>query len=111
MIVYLNAEPDEHESTKESDKEKYRELCADSKIVPCSYFLAHIKDDKMLLRYHQFNTADIQAITKTLIVACFLLVFYRENPFAVLYRRTIQSNSYHWMGIFYNKKRQSISHN
>ncbi|CAF0833626.1 unnamed protein product [Adineta ricciae] len=67
MIAYVNVEPDEHESVKLADKEKYRELCADSKIVPCSYFMAHIKDDKMLLRYHQFNTADIQAITKTLI--------------------------------------------
>ncbi|CAF0790440.1 unnamed protein product [Adineta ricciae] len=63
----IEIEPDEHETAKVPDKDKYRELCADSKIVPCSYFMAHIKDDKMLLRYHQFNTADIQAITKTLI--------------------------------------------
>lgn len=85
MIIYVNVEPDELESSTVPDKEKYRELCADSKIVPCSYFMAHIKDDKMLLRYHQFNTADIQAITKTLIVPSFLFVFYRQSSFVVCF--------------------------
>jgi len=30
--------------------------------------MAHIQDEKMILRYHQFNTEDIRVITKTLIV-------------------------------------------
>lgn len=73
---YINIESDENESLKVVDKEKYRELCADAKLVPCSYFMAHIQDDKMILRYHQFNTADIEAITKTLTVCSFIISFF-----------------------------------
>ncbi|CAF3430854.1 unnamed protein product [Rotaria sp. Silwood1] len=47
-------------------REQYRELCQQAKIIPCSYFMAHIQDSEMILRYHQFNTEDIRAITKTL---------------------------------------------
>jgi hypothetical protein len=56
---------DKHDTT---GKEQYRELCERAKVVPCSYFLAHIQDEKLILCYHQFNTEDIQAITKTLAV-------------------------------------------
>ncbi|CAF0984155.1 unnamed protein product [Rotaria sordida] len=47
-------------------REQYRELCQQANIIPCSYFMAHIQDSEMTLRYHQFNTEDIRAITKTL---------------------------------------------
>jgi hypothetical protein len=49
-------------------REQYRDLCQRAQIVPCSYFMAHIQDEKIILRYHQFNTEDIRAIAKTLIV-------------------------------------------
>jgi hypothetical protein len=49
-------------------KTQYRDLCEQSKIIPCSYFMAHIQDTEMILRYHQFNTDDIRVITKTLSV-------------------------------------------
>ncbi|CAF3994114.1 unnamed protein product [Rotaria sp. Silwood2] len=45
---------------------QYRESCLQSKIIPCSYFMAHIQDKEMVLRYHQFSTDDIRAIAKTL---------------------------------------------
>ncbi|CAF1398584.1 unnamed protein product [Adineta steineri] len=45
---------------------QYHELCVQSKIVPCSYFMAHIQDKEMILRHHQFNTDDIRAIAKAL---------------------------------------------
>ncbi|CAF4612401.1 unnamed protein product, partial [Rotaria sp. Silwood2] len=47
-------------------REQYRELCEQAKIIPCSYFMAHIQDSEMILRYHQFNTEDIRVLTKTL---------------------------------------------
>jgi hypothetical protein len=49
-------------------KTQYRESCIQSKIIPCSYFMAHIQDKEMVLRYHQFNTDDIRAIAKILCV-------------------------------------------
>jgi hypothetical protein len=49
-------------------KNRYHQLCEEAKIVPCSYFMAHIQKDEMVLRYHQFSTDDIRAITKTLTV-------------------------------------------
>ena len=56
---------EDHDST---GREQYRELCHRAKTIPCSYFLAHIQDSEMILRYHQFNTEDIRVITKTLAV-------------------------------------------
>ena len=55
-------------------------MCEEEQIVPCSYFLAHIEDEKLLLRYHQFNTDDIRAITKTLTVSSKSLSFQFDNP-------------------------------
>ncbi|CAF0830879.1 unnamed protein product [Adineta steineri] len=54
------------QKTPISGKDKYRKLCEKGKLVPCSYFMAHINKDEMVLRYHQFSTDDIRAITKTL---------------------------------------------
>ncbi|CAF1217272.1 unnamed protein product [Rotaria magnacalcarata] len=55
-----------HEDHDITGRTQYRELCTQSKIIPCSYFMAHIEDKEMTLRYHQFSTDDIRAITKTL---------------------------------------------
>jgi hypothetical protein len=49
-------------------KAQYRDLCLQSKIIPCSYFMAHIEDREMVLRYHQFSTDDVRAIAKALSV-------------------------------------------
>ena len=49
-----------------TDKTHYEDLCSKANIVPCSYFLAHIHDEEMILRHHQFSTDDIRAITETL---------------------------------------------
>ncbi|CAF0737832.1 unnamed protein product [Adineta ricciae] len=45
---------------------QYRDACLQAKIIPCSYFLAHIQDREMILRYHQFSTEDVRAIAKAL---------------------------------------------
>ncbi|CAF3550873.1 unnamed protein product [Rotaria sp. Silwood1] len=55
-----------HEEHDITGRTQYRELCLQSKIIPCSYFMAHIQDKEMVLRYHQFSTDDIRAIAKTL---------------------------------------------
>ncbi len=55
--------PSDHDMT---GRTQYLELCSQSNIVPCSYFMAHVEDKEMILRYHQFSTADIRAIAKTL---------------------------------------------
>ncbi len=41
--------------------------------------MAHIEDNEMILRYHQFNTEDIRAITKILSVCInfYLNIFNR----------------------------------
>ncbi|CAF1129647.1 unnamed protein product [Rotaria sordida] len=54
---------DDHDIT---GRTQYRELCLHTKIIPCSYFMAHIQNKEMILRYHQFSTDDIRAIAKTL---------------------------------------------
>jgi hypothetical protein len=56
---------EEHDIT---GKTQYRDLCTQTKVIPCSYFMAHIQDKEMVLRYHQFNTDDVRAIAKTLCV-------------------------------------------
>ena len=57
-----------HEDHDISGRTQYRELCVQSKLIPCSYFMAHIQDKEMVLRYHQFSTDDIRAIAKALCV-------------------------------------------
>jgi len=64
----IELESVEKETYDAIGKNRYRQLCEETKIVPCSYFMAHIEKDEMVLRYHQFSTEDIRAITKTLIV-------------------------------------------
>lgn len=51
-----------------SGKIKYREYCQQSKLIPCSYFMAHIEDRELTLRYHQFSNDDVRAIARTLSV-------------------------------------------
>jgi hypothetical protein len=46
--------------------------------------MAHIQDEKMILRYHQFNTEDIRVITKTLIV-CNDLFFFHEKDLSCIF--------------------------
>ncbi|CAF0808189.1 unnamed protein product [Didymodactylos carnosus] len=47
-------------------KSHYREVCDNLKIIPCKYFMAHIEDRELILRYHQFSTDDIRAIAKVM---------------------------------------------
>lgn len=57
--------PEDHDI---SGRAQYRELCLQSKLIPCSYFMAHIQEKEMILRYHQFSTDDIRVIAKILCV-------------------------------------------
>ncbi|UJR14176.1 hypothetical protein I4U23_001171 [Adineta vaga] len=47
-------------------RRQYQDLCLQSKAIPCSYFMAHIQDKEMTLRYRQFSTEDIGRIAKVL---------------------------------------------
>ncbi|CAF4740173.1 unnamed protein product [Rotaria socialis] len=62
-------------------RQLYRELCKEGSLIPCSYFLAHIQDSEMILRYHQFNTEDIKAITKTLVTNLSIDHLYLDGNF------------------------------
>ena len=57
-----------HDNHDITGKTQYREACVQSKLIPCSYFMAHIQDREMVLRYHQFSTEDIRTIAKALCV-------------------------------------------
>ncbi len=65
-----------HEDHDITGKSQYRESCLQSKIIPCSYFMAHIQDREMVLRYHQFSTEDIRMIAKALCVGRY---FYHKD--------------------------------
>ena len=41
-------------------------MCDNHKVTPCRYFLDHIDDQKLILRYHQFSSDEIGAISKSL---------------------------------------------
>ena len=41
-------------------------MCENLNVVPCSYFMAHIEDQTLVLKYHQFSSDEIRAISKPL---------------------------------------------
>ena len=51
-----------------SGKNHYRDLCQQSNVIPCTYFMAHIQDKELVLRYHQFSHEDVRVIARTLSV-------------------------------------------
>ena len=62
-----------------SRKSQYRELCQQSNVIPCTYFMAHIQDKELVLRYHQFNTEDIRVIARTLSVGhLFVFLLFKQ---------------------------------
>ena len=88
-----------------SGKNQYRDLCRQSNIIPCSYFMAHIQDRELVLRYHQFSTEDIRTIARTLsvrtVTEMFIEHFDCSSPMCLL-------NVYYWMAIIYNNKQRNI---
>ena len=41
-------------------------MCESLNVVPCSYFMAHIEDQTLVLKYHQFSSDEVRAIAKPL---------------------------------------------
>lgn len=41
-------------------------MCDNLKVIPCRYFMAHIENKKLIMRYHQFSDDDVRAISKPL---------------------------------------------
>lgn len=44
----------------------YKTMCENLNIVPCRFFMAHIEDQTLTLKYHQFSTDEIRAMAKPL---------------------------------------------
>ena len=89
-------------------KTHYEDLCSNANIVPCSYFLAHIHDEELILRHHQFSTDDIRAITETLHVGDERTLLQTE-PQLCSSREISKRNVCCSMGIFCSSKPQGIS--
>jgi len=49
-----------------SGKHLYKKMCETLNIVPCRYFMAHVEDQTLVLKYHQFSADEIRAISKPL---------------------------------------------
>ena len=41
-------------------------MCENLKVIPCRYFMAHIDNQKLTMKYHQFSNDEIRAISKPL---------------------------------------------
>lgn len=67
-----NYETDLDDKDEESDEElytaekMYKKMCDNLNVIPCRYFLAHIEDEKIVMRYHQFSNDEIRALAKPL---------------------------------------------
>lgn len=47
-------------------------MCENLNVIPSRYFMAHIDDQKLVLKYHQFSDDEIRAISKPLWVRIYL---------------------------------------
>ncbi|RMZ94674.1 leucine-rich repeat-containing 74B-like, partial [Brachionus plicatilis] len=47
-------------------KDIYINMCENLKVIPCRYFMAHIENKKLVMRYHQFSNEEVRAISKPL---------------------------------------------
>ena len=41
-------------------------MCDNLKVIPCKYFLGHIENQKIVMRYHQFSGEEMRALAKPL---------------------------------------------
>lgn len=105
---FLDFAPSETHDT--TGRTQYYGSCEAAKLVPCSYFMAHIEDSEMILRYHQFNTQDIRTITKALCVGVDLPLCYLRWFFLRCSRTIFISNVYTWMETIFKNKLRSTSH-
>ena len=98
-----------HEDHDMTGRAQYRDLCGQSKIIPCSYFMAHIQDRELVLRYHQFSTEDLRAIARTLSVRTLILLAGQLMCcVSIVFSSPICSlNVYFWMGITCNRKQRN----
>jgi hypothetical protein len=55
-----------------SGRNEYKKMCSNLSVVPCSYFMAHVEDQTLVLKFHQFSSDEIRALSKPLWV-CFKL--------------------------------------
>jgi len=75
-----NYETDLEDKDESSDEElytaaqMYKKMCDNLNVIPCRYFLAHIEDEKIIMRYHQFSNDEIRALAKPLWVCTFPIV-------------------------------------
>lgn len=68
IIFPEEPEPDKKLQQTEipSPESLYEQMCENLKVIPCRYFLAHLDNQKLYLRYHQFSPDEIRAIAKPL---------------------------------------------
>ena len=64
-LFFFKDEEDEIEE-EHNPKEVYKKMCDNLKVIPCRYFMAHIDNQKLTMKYHQFSNEEIRAISKPL---------------------------------------------
>ena len=65
-INYQILEEEEILEDVDSPKSLYRRMCRNLKVIPCRYFMAHLDNNKLVLRNHQFSKEEIRAMSKPL---------------------------------------------
>ena len=53
-------------------------MCDNLKVIPCRYFMAHIDNQKLTMKYHQFSNEEIRAISKPLWVYINIQIIFIE---------------------------------
>jgi hypothetical protein len=64
------------EPDAENPKALYKKMCDNLKVIPCRYFMAHLDNQRLSLRYHQFSHEEVRAISKPLWVFFFKTYLY-----------------------------------
>ena len=97
--------PEDHDV---SGKNQYRDLCQQSNVIPCTYFMGHIQDKELVLRYHQFSSEDVRVIARTLSVSFSFQFVFLDFVF-VRKSRICSLKNYCWTEIFFNNKQRNTS--
>jgi hypothetical protein len=71
IIFQDTKEASKEESHDTTGRNEYKKMCDSLNVVPCSYFMAHVEDQTLVLKYHQFSSDEIRAISKPLWV-CYI---------------------------------------
>lgn len=66
FFIFFKSDDEEKDEQANTPKDIYIKMCKNLKVIPCRYFMAHIENKRLVMRYHQFSNDEIRAISKPL---------------------------------------------